>query len=165
MDSQNGSTRKYLLEDRQHKETRHTDHQPGNARAKERTNKRALPRLKPTHRKPKEDKTIMNRRIAYLDKSQAKAVVQIFRRGQLGDLAVFLKIDSKNKNGQYKLCFDCPLDTHPRLVNKLQDVADTLVLTHKQAIDTISWEDYDDKDMEPEEDTLRDFVDMLGSYD
>ena len=153
------------MEDRQQKETRYTNHQPGNARTKERTNKRALPRLKPTHRKPKEDKTIMNRRIAYLDKSQAKAVVQIFRRGQLGDLAVFLKIDSKNKNGQYKLCIDCPLDTHPRLVNKLQDVADTLVETHKQAIDTISWKDYDDKDMEPEEDTLRDFVDMLGSYD
>ena len=107
----------------------------------------------------------MKRRIAYLDKPQAKAVVQIFRRGQLGDLAVFLKIDSKNKNGQYKLCIDCPTDTHPRLVNKLQDVADTLVQTHKQAIDTISWEDYDDKDIEPEEDTLRDFVDMLGSYD
>jgi len=107
----------------------------------------------------------MKRRIAYLDKPQAKAVVHICRRGQLGDLAVFLKIDSKNKNGQYKLCIDCPLDTHPRLVNKFQDVADTLVLTHKQAIDTISWEDYDDKDMEPEEDTLRDFVDMLGSYD
>ena len=29
----------------------------------------------------------------------------------------------------------------------------------------ISWEEYDDKDLEPEEDTLRDFVDMLGSYD
>lgn len=153
------------MEDRQHKETRHTDHQPGNARAKERTNKRALPRHIPTEGEPKEDKTIMKRRIAYLDKPQAKAVVQIFRRGQLGDLAVFLKIDSKNKNGQYKLCIDCPADTHPRLVNKLQDVADTLVQTHKQAIDTISWEDYDDKDIEPEEDTLRDFVDMLGSYD
>ena len=37
----------------------------------------------------------MKRRIAYLDKSQAKAVVQIFRRGQLGDLAVFLKIDKQ----------------------------------------------------------------------
>ena len=58
LDSQNGSTRKYLLEDRQHKETRHTDHQPGNARAKERTNKRALPRLKPTHRKPKRIKQL-----------------------------------------------------------------------------------------------------------
>ena len=107
----------------------------------------------------------MNRKIAYLDKPQAKAIVQIFRRGQLGDLAVFLKVDSKNKNGQYKLCIDCPTDTHPRIVNKLQDIADTLVLTHKQAIDTISWEDSDDKDMDPEEDMLRDFVDMLESYD
>ena len=107
----------------------------------------------------------MKRRIAYLDKPQAKAIVQIFRRGQLGDLAVFLKVDSKNQNGQYQLCIDCPTDTHPRIVNKLLDVADTLVLTHKQAIDTISWEDYDDKDMDPEEDMLRDFVDMLESYD
>tara|TARA_R100000655_G_scaffold34797_1_gene67686 strand:+ start:932 stop:1393 length:462 start_codon:yes stop_codon:yes gene_type:complete len=153
------------LENRQDKEEPYTDHQPGNARTKKRANKRALPRPIPTARKLKEDKTIMKRRIAYLDKPQAKAVVQIFRRGQLGDLAVFLKIDSKNKNGQYKLCIDCPVDSHPRLVNKLQDVADTLVETHKQAIDTISWEEYDDKDLEPEEDTLRDFVDMLGSYD
>jgi len=107
----------------------------------------------------------MKRHIAYLDKAQAKAVVQIFRRGQLGDLAVFLKIDSKNKNGQYKLCLDCPADTHPRLVNKLQDVSDTLVETHKQAIESMLWEEYDDNDVEPEEDTLRDFVDMLGSYD
>ena len=107
----------------------------------------------------------MNRRIAYLDKPQAKAVVQIFRRGQLGDLAVFLKIDSKNKNGQYILCIDCPTDTHARLVNKLQDVSDTLVETHKQAIESMSWEDYDDKDIEPEDDTLKDFVDTLGSYD
>ena len=165
MDSTHGSTREYLLENKQDKEEQYTDHQPGNACTKERTNKRALPRLKPTKGEPKEDKTIMKRRIAYLDKPQAKAVVQIFRRGQLGDLAVFLKIDSKNKNGQYKLCIDCPVDSHPRLVNKLQDVADTLVETHKQAIDTISWEEYDDKDLEPEEDTLRDFVDMLGSYD
>ena len=165
MDSTHGSTREYLLENKQDKEETYTDHQPGNACTKERTNKRALPRLKPTKGEPKEDKTIMKRRIAYLDKPQAKAVVQIFRRGQLGDLAVFLKIDSKNKNGQYKLCIDCPVDSHPRLVNKLQDVADTLVETHKQAIDTISWEEYDDKDLEPEEDTLRDFVDMLGSYD
>ena len=153
------------MEDRQHKETRHTDHQPGNARAKKRTSKRALPRLKPTDQQPKEDKAIMNRKIAYLDKAQAKAVVQIFRRGQLGDLAVFLKIDSKNKNGQYQLCIDCPTDTHARLVNKLQDVSDTLVETHKQAIESMSWEDYDDKDIEPEDDTLKDFVDTLGSYD
>ena len=55
----------------------------------------------------------MKRKIAYLDKPQAKAVVQIFRRGQLGDLAVFLKVDSKHKNGQYKLCLDCPTDTPP----------------------------------------------------
>ena len=107
----------------------------------------------------------MNRKIAYLDKAQAKAVVQIFRRGQLGDLAVFLKIDSKNKNGQYILCIDCPTDTHARLVSKLQDVSDTLVETHKQAIESMSWEDYDDKDIEPEDDTLKDFVDTLGSYD
>ena len=153
------------MENKQDKEKPYTDHQPGNACTKKRTNKRALLRPIPTARKLKEDKTIMKRRIAYLDKPQAKAVVQIFRRGQLGDLAVFLKIDSKNKNGQYKLCIDCPTDSHPRLVNKLQDVADTLVETHKQAIDTISWEEYDDKDLEPEEDTLRDFVDMLGSYD
>ena len=165
MDFKNGSARKYLLENKQDKKEPYTDHQPGNARTKKRTNKRALPRLKPTEGEPKEDKTTMKRRIAYLDKSQAKAVVQIFRRGQLGDLAVFLKIDSKNENGQYKLCIDCPTDTHPRLVNKLQDVADTLVETHKQAIDTITWEDYDDKDIAPEEETLRDFVDMLGSYD
>ena len=165
MDSSHGSTREYLLENRQDKEEPHTDHQPGNARTKKRANKRALPRLKPTEGEPKEDKTIMKRRIAYLDKPQAKAVVQIFRRGQLGDLAVFLKIDSKNKNGQYKLCIDCPADTHPRLYNKLQDVADTLVETHKQAIDTIFWEEYDDKDMEPEEDTLKEFVDIVGSYD
>ena len=165
MDSTHGSTREYLLENRQDKEEPYTDHQPGNARTKKRANKRALPRPIPTARKLKEDKTIMKRRIAYLDKPQAKAVVQIFRRGQLGDLAVFLKIDSKNKNGQYKLCIDCPADTHPRLYNKLQDVADTLVETHKQAIDTIFWEEYDDKDMEPEEDTLKEFVDIVGSYD
>jgi|TARA_R110000822_G_scaffold15456_7_gene53315 hypothetical protein len=153
------------LEDRQHKETRYTDHQPGNARAKERTSKRALPRPKPTDQQPKEDKTIMNRKIAYLDKAQAKAVVQIFRRGQLGDLAVFLKIDSKNKNGQYQLCIDCPEDTHPRLASKLQDVSDTLVEAHKQAIESMTWQEYNDKDVEPENETLKDFVDMLGSYD
>jgi len=153
------------LEDGQHKETRHTDHQPGNARAKKRTSKRALPRLKPTDQQPKEDKAIMNRKIAYLDKAQAKAVVQIFRRGQLGDLAVFLKIDSKNKNGQYQLCIDCPEDTHPRLVSKLQDVSDTLVEAHKQGIESMTWQEYNDKDVEPEDDTLKDFVDTLGSYD
>tara|TARA_R110001583_G_scaffold95512_1_gene239341 strand:+ start:239 stop:700 length:462 start_codon:yes stop_codon:yes gene_type:complete len=153
------------LEDRQHKETRYTDYQPGNTTTKKRSDKRTLFRLKPTDQQPKEDKAIMNRKIAYLDKAQAKAVVQIFRRGQLGDLAVFLKIDSKNKNGQYILCIDCPTDTHARLVNKLQDVSDTLVETHKQAIESMSWEDYDDKDIEPEDDTLKDFVDTLGSYD
>ena len=77
----------------------------------------------------------MKRRIAYLDKPQAKAVVQIFRRGQLGDLAVFLKIDSKTRTDSTN-CVLIAQQIYPRLVNKLQDVADTLVQTHKQA-DTI----------------------------
>jgi hypothetical protein len=76
----------------------------------------------------------MIRQIAYLDKPQAKAVIQLFKRSQLQDLAVFLSIDSKNNKGPYKLCLDCPQDSHPRINAKIQDVADTLIDDDKQAI-------------------------------
>ena len=86
----------------------------------------------------------MIRMKATLNEAQATAVVQIFRRNQLQDLIVFLRIYSISKKHAYKLCLDCPLDSHARIQAKLLDVSPTLVETDKQAIESIVWEEYDD---------------------
>ena len=92
----------------------------------------------------------MNRKICILNEPQAVAIVQIFRRNQLADLAVFLRIRSMSKKHAYKLCLDCPEDSHARLQAKLLDVAPTLVETDKQAIESIVWETYDDAEIQTE---------------
>ena len=108
----------------------------------------------------------MIRQIAYLDKPQAKAVIQLFRRGQLQDLAVFLSIDSKNNKGPYKLCLDCPQDSHPRITAKIRDIADTLVDEDKQAIVGIQWHRYDDADDKPvPKQKYKDLIESLDDYD
>jgi len=86
----------------------------------------------------------MIRKKVYLNKPQAEGLIQIFRRNQLLDLLVYVAIDTKNKSPHYKLCIDCPIDTHPRLSNKLQDVLHTLVDRHSNALKKLEWEEYDD---------------------
>jgi len=86
----------------------------------------------------------MIRKRVYLNKPQAEGLIQIFRRNQLLDLLVYVTIDTKNKSPHYKLCIDCPIDTHPRLSNKLQDVLHTLVDRHSNALKKLEWEEYDD---------------------
>ena len=76
----------------------------------------------------------MNRKICILNEPQAVAIVQIFRRNQHA----------------YKLCLDCPEDSHARLQAKILDVAPTLVETDKQAIESIVWETYDDAEIQTE---------------
>ena len=84
------------------------------------------------------------RKRVYLNKPQAEGLIQIFRRSQLLDLLVYVAIYNKNKSPHYKLCIDCPLDTHPRLTNKLQDVLHTLIDRHGNALKKLEWEEYDD---------------------
>ena len=86
----------------------------------------------------------MIRKRVYLNKPQAEGLIQIFRRNQLLDLLVYVAIGTKNKSPHYKLCIDCPIDTHPRLSNKLQDVLHTLVDRHSKALKQLDWEEYDD---------------------
>ena len=85
----------------------------------------------------------MKRQITYLDKAQAKAVVQIFRRGQLGDLAVFLKIDSKNKNGQYRLCLDLLNEGYTVycIDDTLKEQCDDRIIFNPAPIDPVCWID------------------------
>jgi hypothetical protein len=92
----------------------------------------------------------MIRKRCILSKPQAVAIIQIFRRNQLADLAIFLLIKSIGKKHAYKLCLDCPEDSHARLQAKLLDVAPTLVETDKQAIESIVWETYDDAEIQTE---------------
>ena len=87
----------------------------------------------------------MNRYKAILSKKQAVAVIQIFKRNQLSDMAVFLDIETKGQSEIiYQLCLDCPEDSQPRIWAKLLDIAPNLVETDKQAIESISWHFYDD---------------------
>ena len=86
----------------------------------------------------------MIRKRCYLDKPQARAIVQIFRRNQLSDLIVFLRVVNRSKRHAYQLGIDCPNDTFPRLWAKVRDVSETLVETDKQAIESIVWDTYDD---------------------
>ena len=86
----------------------------------------------------------MIKKRAYPKKPQAEGLIQIFRRNQLLDLLVYTAIYTKNKSPHYKLCIDCPIDTHPRLSNKLQDVLHTLVDKHRDALQQLEWEEYDD---------------------
>ena len=88
----------------------------------------------------------MLRKKCVLNKKQAVAIIQIFKRNQLADLAVYSNIStSSNKSYAYKLCLDCPEDSQARLWAKLMDVASTMVRTDKQAIESIIWKTYDDK--------------------
>ena len=75
----------------------------------------------------------MIRKRVYLNKPQAEGLIQIFRRNQLLDLLVYVAIYNKNKSPHYKLCIDCPIDTHPRVSNKLQDILHTLEDRHSKA--------------------------------
>ena len=86
----------------------------------------------------------MIRKRCYLDEPQGRAVVQIFRRNQLNDLIVFLRVLNQSKRHAYQLGIDCPEDTFARLSAKLQDVSTTLVQEDEQAIKSIQWETYDD---------------------
>ena len=70
--------------------------------------------------------------------------IQEMSSNQLLDLLVYVAIYTKNKSPHYKLCIDCPIDTHPRLSNKLQDVLHTLVDRHSKALKQLEWEEYDD---------------------
>tara|TARA_R110000787_G_scaffold82076_1_gene177707 strand:+ start:430 stop:690 length:261 start_codon:yes stop_codon:yes gene_type:complete len=86
----------------------------------------------------------MIRKRCYLDEPQAKAVVQIFRRSQLNDLVVFLRILNRTKQQAYQLGLDCPEDSFARLSAKLEDVSNTLVLEDQEAILSLEWETYED---------------------
>ena len=89
----------------------------------------------------------MIRKRVYLNKSQAEGLIQIFRRNQLLDLLVYVAIYNKNKSPHYKLCVDCPVDTHPRVSNKLQDILHTLEDRHSKALKQLKWEEYDDAEI------------------
>ena len=56
-------------------------------------------------------------------------------QNQLHDLLPFLKIGIKGAKKSYRLCIDCPADSHPRIVNKIQDSLGLL----------FTWEEYDEK--------------------
>ena len=86
----------------------------------------------------------MIRKKCYLNEPQATAVVQIFRRNQLNDLIVFLKVLSHSNKHAYQLGLDCPEDSFARLSAKLHDVSTTLVEKDKKAILSLKWETYEE---------------------
>ena len=71
----------------------------------------------------------------HLELDQAKDLMTAINQNQLHDLLPFLKIGIKGAKKSYRLCIDCPADSHPRIVNKIQD---SLGLS-------FTWEEYDEK--------------------
>ena len=71
----------------------------------------------------------------HLELDQAKDLMTAINQNQLHDLLPFLKIGIKGAKKCYRLCIDCPADSHPRIVNKIQD---SLGLS-------FTWEEYDEK--------------------
>ena len=69
----------------------------------------------------------------YLEVDQANNLIDAINQNQLHDLLPFLRIGLKGANKSYRLCIDCPVDSHPRIANKLED---TMGLT-------LTWEEYD----------------------
>jgi|TARA_R100001530_G_scaffold42481_1_gene32377 hypothetical protein len=69
----------------------------------------------------------------YLEVDQANKLVTAFNQNQLHDLLPFLKIGLKGAKKSYRLCLDCPVDSYPRVNNKLNDVLDL----------NLVWEEYD----------------------
>ena len=69
----------------------------------------------------------------YLEVAQAKDIIDAINQNQLHDLLPFLRIGLKGAKKSYRLCIDCPIDSHPRIANKLEDIKGL----------TLTWEEYD----------------------
>ena len=82
----------------------------------------------------------MIRQKAMLEIDQAKSLIEAFSQNQLHDLLPFLRIGQKGAKKSYRLCIDCPIDSYPRIANKLED---SLGLTFE-------WVEYDSSKPAPE---------------
>ena len=82
----------------------------------------------------------MIRQKAVLEIDQAKSLIEAFSQNQLHDLLPFLRIGQTGAKKNYRLCFDCPIDSKARIANKLED---SLGLTFK-------WVEYDTSKPVPE---------------
>ena len=96
----------------------------------------------------------MIRRRTYLEKTQAEGVMLLLRRNQILDLLVYVNIHAKNNKGHYRLCIDCPVDTFPRLLNKLLDILTSLPEKFHTPLKSLVWYEYDDTAVKPKETKL-----------
>ena len=76
----------------------------------------------------------------YLEVDQANNLIDAINQNQLHDLLPFLRIGLKGAKKSYRLCIDCPIDSYPRIANKLED---SLGLTFE-------WVEYDSSKPAPE---------------